>query len=251
MKKPVVEIDSIDKIEAVKNAVTADHPLYCIKLHINQNITSIAFKKEWEGVPLVIYPAGLGAVRDLTGLLPVLKTLNIKFFLDGAMAQSYEAVQILSSLGIYSGIVINENADWEKLTDLMYYALCDKVLHAPIEPFQYVYDMYRRNMLVDYGMVYFDNPEVFEMVSGDVFTTKGTKEAQSTQETEHVNSSPAHSSTHWQKFFYESTPCAACAAWRICLGKYAALKDKSKCAAFTTNLLQLIENLKSPQLTIN
>ena len=75
--------------------------------------------------------------------------------------ESYEAVQILSSLGIYSGIVINENADWEKLSNLMYYALCGKALHAPVEPFQFVYEMYGRNRLVDYGRVYFDEADNF------------------------------------------------------------------------------------------
>jgi len=180
-----------------------------IRLHLKQNITSISFKEEWQNMPLVIHPKGLGKVRDLFGVLPAMKNLNVKFFLDGAKRESYEAVQILSSLGIYSGIVINENADWERLTDLMYYALCGKAPHAPIEPFQYVYDVYNRNRLVDYGIVYFDEPLVA-----------------------------------WQRFFYEPTPCAACAGWRICLGKYAALKDKSGCSAFSTELLNLIDSIK-------
>jgi len=191
-----------------------------ISLRIKQDITAIDFKEEWRESPVVIYAAGLGRVRDLPGLLPVIKQLNLKFFLDGAKEENYEAVQILSSLGVYSGIVINEHAHWEKLTDLMFYALCGRAPHAPIEPFQYVYEMYERNRLVDYGEVYFD----------DFFTTKDTKNSQRTQ--------------NWQRFFYEPTQCAACAGWRICMGKYAQLENKTNCQNFTTEWLYTIENLK-------
>ena len=211
----VVETDHIEEINAIKDAVEAHNHLYCIKLHVNQNITSILWNEAWEKIPLVVYPLGLGAVRDLAGVLPVLKKLNVKFFLDAAQEQHFEAVQILSSLGIYCGMVISENADWEKLTDLMYYALCGKAPHAPVEPFQYIYDIYERNKLVDYGRVF---------LSAETLNT--------------------HSAQRWQRFFYEATPCAACPAWRICMGKYTTLKDKTKCQNFMIELLQLIESLK-------
>jgi len=190
------------------------------KLYIKQDITKITFKEEWKDKSVVIYPDGLGKVRDLIPLLPLIKRLNVKFFLDCAKKENYDAVQILSSLGIYSGIVIDENADWERLTDLMYYALCGKVAHAPIEPFQYVYDMFDRNKLVDYGVVF--NEEV-------VFSTEGAK------------NTVLHRG--WQRLFYERTDCAACEGWRICLGKYAALEDKSGCQSFMAEFLQLIESL--------
>ena len=211
----VVETDHIEMIEPIYSAVQANNHLFCIKLHVNQTITSISWNEAWEHIPMVVYPQGLGAVRDLIALLPALKKLNVKFFLDAAQEQHYEAVQILSSLGIYCGVVISENADWEKLTDLMYYALCGKAPHAPIEPFQYIYDMYERNRLVDYGRVF---------LSTEALSTQG---AQS-----------------WQRFFYEATPCAACPAWRICIGKYAEMKDKTKCQNFMIELLQLVESLK-------
>jgi len=198
------------------------------RLHFKQNITSISFKEEWKETPLVIYPKGLGRVRDLVALLPTIKNYNVKFFFDGAKSESYEAVQILSSLGIYSGIVIDEKADWGKLTDLMYYALCGKVPHAPIEPFQFVYEMYQRNLLVDYGRVYFD----------EIFSTE-----------KHGEGTENHRD-NWQRFFYEPTDCAACEGWRICLGKYAALEDKSGCSTFSTELLNLIESIKYKPLTI-
>ena len=211
----VVETGKIEMIKSIYEAVQAKNHLYCIKLHVNRNITSILWDEAWEKIPMVVYPQGLGAVRDLVEMLPVLKKMNVKFFFDAAQEQNYEAVQILSSLGIYCGMVISENADWEKLTDLMYYALCGKAPHAPVEPFQYIYDMYERNRLVDYGRVY--------------LSTEALR-AQSTQS--------------WQRFFYEATPCAACPAWRICIGKYEHLENKTKCQTFTIELLQLVERLK-------
>jgi len=201
-----------------------------VKLVMKQEITTISFKEEWQDSSVVIYPSGLGKVRDLLPLLPIIKRLNIKFFLDSALEYSYEAVQILSSLGVYSGIVINERANWERLTDLMYYALCGKVAHAPIEPFQYVYDMYKPNVLVDYGVV-FENCEICE--------TNNTESAENHRESQ---------SKAWQRFFYEPTACAACAGWRICMGKYADMKDKTNCQNFTIELLNLIESIKYKEL---
>ena len=205
---------------------------------VSGNITEVTFDECPQGTPLVVYPTGLGAVRDLIEILPVLKKMNVVFFFDSAQEQSYEAVQILSSLGIYSGILINEKADWEKLTDLMYYALCGRVLHAPIEPFQYVYDVYERNKLVDYGAVFFKDSEVFEVLYAK---TSGTKvyNTESTKKTQRE-----HGEKFRQAFFYEATPCAACEGWRICMGKYAALKDKTGCQTFIVNLLHLIETVK-------
>ena len=100
-------------------------------LHLPHPFTSISFQEAWKSTPHIIYPSGLGAVRDLIPLLPEIKRLNLKFFFDSAQEESYEAVQILSSLGVYSGIEINEDAHWERLTDLMYYALCDE---RPMHP---------------------------------------------------------------------------------------------------------------------
>ncbi|MDR0206326.1 MAG: hypothetical protein LBI45_03595 [Bacteroidales bacterium] len=201
------------------------------KLTINKNITEIDFQEEWRDMNLVIYAEGLGKVRDLIALLPVIKRLNLKFFLDGAKKENYDAVQILSSLGVYSGIVINEKADWEKLTDLMYYALCGRIPHAPIEPFQYVYDSYEKNVLVDYSTVFFNNSDRFFTVR-DNFNEKDVTESQRKQQ------------VFRQKFFYQATPCSSCAGWRICMGKYAVLEDKTGCQAFTNELLTVIENLK-------
>jgi radical SAM protein with 4Fe4S-binding SPASM domain len=249
----VVETDNIELIKHIKTTVQLNNYLFCIKINIKQEITSIDFKEEWQNVPLVIYTDELGRVRDLIRLIPLLKKLNVKFFLNGTKKQNYEAVQILSSLGIYSGIVIDENSDWEKLTDLMYYSLCGKVIHAPIEPFQYVYDTYVKNTLVDYGTVFFNNPAKFLYVSGNgqVAFSKQNLE-QKNFFLDHVdkineldkNADYQQYTKSWQAFFYEPTPCAACAAWRICLGKYAHLKDTSLCQSFAVELLDTIENRK-------
>jgi len=242
-KTIVVETDDISKIEEINNAVCVHNRLFCIKLYVKQNITSLSLKEEWKNIPLVVYVVrgercevkgeryedcgDLGNVRDLVGMLPVLRKLNVKFFLDGAVAQNYEAVQILSSLGIYSGIVINEKADWEKLTDLIYYALCGRVAHAPIEPFQYVYDMYERNKLVDYGTAFFENSERYLK-----FNTEFTEKHRVSQR------------NSWQRFFYEGSECAACEGWRICMGKYAEMKDKNGCRDFTVEWLNVVDNMK-------
>jgi hypothetical protein len=264
-----------------------------------KEVASIVFKEEWRDIPLVIYASGLGKVRDLIGRLPLIKKLNVKFFLDSAVKENYEAVQILSSLGVYAGIVMNENADWEKLTDLMYYALCTRVPHAPVEPFQYVYEMYQRNRLVDYE-------KVFSILDGDCdFTTEDTRfshfgggrgrsyhkkhnihplpppagenllplpppkgDTQRTQSfecKEYILCDPCEKSLRpcgkknvetyphskaWQEFFYEATPCAACEGWRICLGKFAAMEDKTGCRNFTVEWLNLVESIKFKKQTL-
>jgi hypothetical protein len=234
---------------------TPNSPTLLPNLFITKNITEIAFKEEWLNSNLVVYAEGLGKVRDLIGLLPLIKRLNLKFFLDGAKKENYEAVQILSSLGIYTGIVINEKADWEKLTDLMYYALCGRVALAPIEPFQYVYEMYRLNVLVDYGVVYANNAEKQKSRRAECRTQKaegrteiplqfiGGVDGEAGQGAS-LEGSRDSGGEDWQWFFYEPTECAACPGWRICLGKYETLKDKSRCQQFTTEWLNMIETQK-------
>jgi hypothetical protein len=223
-------------------------------IKITKNITEIAFKEEWLNSNLVVYAAGLGKVRDLIGLLPVIKRLNLKFFLDGAKKESYEAAQILSSLGVYSGIVISEKADWEKLTDLMYYALCGRIPHAPIEPFQYVYDMYQRHVLVDYGVVYANNAEGRRQKAESRRQKAEGRTEIPLQSIGGVDGEAGRGGSleenrdrggeDWQRFFYEPTECAACPGWRICQGKYETLKDKTNCQQFTTEWMNLTEKLK-------
>jgi hypothetical protein len=220
-KTIVVETDSVDAIESIAKTVKTNNFLFCIKIRVKQEITTIPFKKEWRKIPLAIYPDGLGAVRDLMGLLTLLKTLNIRFFLDGAMKQNYEAVQILSSLGIFSGIIINESADWKKLTNLMYYALYSKVPHAPIEPFQYLYSIYTENSFANYDTVFFNDPSVFRYLDDEDQVAKS-----------------------WRKSFREVTSCSACAGWQICMGKYAGLEDKTGCREFTIEWLNHINKIK-------
>ena len=223
-RRIVFVTDRIDMIEVINERVSVDNFLFCIKLFVKQQVTEICFKEEWRKIPLVIYPKGLGKTKELTKLLPVLKNLNVKFFFDCAGKENYKAVKFLSSMGIYCGIVINEKADWGKLTELMYYALCEKVSHAPIEPFQFVYEMYDRRTLVDYRRVFFDDPAFF---STEIHR-EGTEEHR----------------VAWQCFFYKPTPCAACEGWRICLGKYAKMKDKSGCQKFMAEWINVIEEIK-------
>jgi hypothetical protein len=63
---------------------TPNSPTLLPNSFITKNITEIEFQEEWRNLNLVIYANGLGKVRDLIGLLPVIKNLNLKFFLDGA-----------------------------------------------------------------------------------------------------------------------------------------------------------------------
>jgi hypothetical protein len=217
----VVEIDAVEKIEPMFRAVTVDNHLLCINVHINQDITAISFQKEWRSIPLVFFLSGLGSIRELIFQYPILKKLNIKFFFESKKKQNYEAVQTLSSLGIGSGIIISEDADWNKLCDLMYFALCSKHPHAPIEPFQFLYDLYDKNSFLDYGIVFFNNRSLFKNMN---LKRKFEKS--------------------WNQFDYTTETCSSCAGWRICLGKFAGMKDKTGCSDFTVKLLNLIESMK-------
>jgi radical SAM protein with 4Fe4S-binding SPASM domain len=256
-KSIVMETDNFEIITQIKNDVLINNNLYgynlfCIIIHSTQDIASIEFKEEWENIPIVVYASELGKVRDLINKLPLIEKLNIKFFLHPETEQNYSGIQILSSLGIYSGIVINENADWEKLEDLMYYALLGRATHAPIEPFQYVYDLYVDNAMVDYGTVYFNNPSRFLYVdeSGKIAFSKNDLQTQSfflndISELANLEKNVLYKQKikTWQSFFYEPTQCASCAAWRICLGKFVSLEEK-QCQSFIEEWLDILRLVK-------
>lgn len=252
-KSIVMETDNFENITQIKNDILINNNLFCIIIHSTQDIASIEFKEEWENIPIVVYASELGKVRDLINKLPLIEKLNIKFFLRPEIEQNYSAIQILSSLGIYSGIVINENADWEKLKDLMYYSLFGRIMHAPIEPFQYVYDLYVDNAMVDYSTVFFDNPNKFLHVdeNGKMAFSKQDLQAQNfflndINELTDLEKNVVYKqkTKAWQSFFYEPTQCASCAAWRICLGKFASLKEKS-CQSFIEEWLDALRLIKT------
>jgi len=91
---------------------------------------------------------------------------------------------------------------------------------------------------VDYGRVYFEGCEV--RGEGCEVRDKGCEVSGERCE--------VSGRRDWQRFFYEPTDCAACEGWRICMGKYAALEDKSGCQSFMVEFLNTIENLKPDKI---
>ena len=257
-KSIIVEVDDFENLEQIKNDVQINNNLHCIVVHSTHDIASIEFNEEWKDIPIVVYATELGKVRDLISKLPLIQKLNIKFFLHPEFEQNYSAIQILSSLGVSSGIVINENADWEKLKKMMYYSLFGKVSHAPIEPFQYVHDLYdvfelyMRDAVIDYDSVYFNNPSKYLYVNGDgkIAFTKKDLEAQSfflndIDEMVDKESNVLYNQKikSWQSILSEPTKCGECTAWRICMGKFLSSKDKL-CQSFTQEWIEAVDASK-------
>jgi radical SAM protein with 4Fe4S-binding SPASM domain len=102
--------------------------------------------------------------------------------------------------------------------------------------------------MVDYGTVFFNNPNKFLYAdeNGKIAFSKKALQKQSfflnnINELADIEKNVLYKQKikSWQSFFYEPTQCASCAAWRICLGKFASLKEKL-CQSFVEEWLDAL-----------
>lgn len=246
--KIIVRTNAFNEIEKIFNSVEYKNNLHAIWIEIDDILSSIAFSKEWAGIPLVIYGNDLGSFRNFIRIIDLFKKLNIQIFFPSNNPNTPTNLKILSSLGIYSGIWFGkEKIEWESIIDLMHYAIYNKAYHIPIEPFHYIASNYQMTRFLDFSSVYFNDPTKFlhvnsneqialtcsELTNGN-FIADGLESINDIEE----NESYKNRLTSWQDFFLKEEGCAYCPSWRICLGKFSETsKDNSGCRDLFSDLI--------------
>ena len=244
-------------LNSLKNDVKANNiHIHSVAIKTNTSLADIIFEEKWNEYPLAIESLSLGRVYEFLVKTPVVRKLNIRFYLSTKESTCYKDVRILSSLGYPSSVIIEgERTDWKQLTDLMTYAFFNARKHAEIHPFNYISNYYNPNNRTNFNSVYFNDPERYLHINekGNIFLNRedmlSNQNAVADLDSLHsIKELEAYinNKDKWFEFFLEPTRCASCKGWRICLGKYAKYLDSNPgCDTFFSEFIDSIEKEKT------
>ena len=253
-EKLIINTDSYEKIlDVIDN--TKNNFLICINIETNQSLSSIPIQEKYKPVPIALKVKELGEFKDIIIKHALLRDSNLKIFFPSDNNENLVNLQILSSLGIYTGVYFNNNdkTDWDKINDLMHSYIYSHLLlgHAPIEPFMYIIENYHPEKYIFFNAPYFENPKKYLFIDNDfniAFSQKDLVEkkiiASGYSELKTVTENPIYKKeiNNWRKHFLDGTICSSCAAWRICQGCFYELCNKNNnCKQFFLELIEAVD----------
>lgn len=217
------------------------------------SLETLDIRPEWSNIPIILYLNRLGQFRDIHHKIELLKQLNVMVIFTGTGAQACKDAQILSSLGIHTGIEFTPESELtDSVLDLMTYAYYSTMPHAPIEPFATIETYYDGESYVSPAFANFVNPEKYVHIDKDMnmaFSAQDLKDGNYLPhkypylQTEKFAEAADEYNLKWQDWFVESHSCTFCPAFRICMG-YFCKGDKpenERCKEVMTELLDSIE----------
>jgi hypothetical protein len=234
--------------EVVRNS---NNRLLCVILDSAQPVDAVPWEDGWKGIPILLTAPATGEFRRLVHKLPLLKSLNLKIYLN-ATAENIRDVRILSSLGVSCALRIAPGAvDWEALADLMTYALCARAPHAPIDPFDYIARKYDARMHLKWGAVYLDDADRYFHLDKEKNVALSAKEALAGQfigrldEIERAEPEEiVQRANAWSRNFTGISPCATCEGFKICMGSFRPEDGKTEgCKAFFSETIETLGEL--------
>lgn len=254
-QKLIINTDSYEKIPDIINDTSKNNILICINIKTNQTLSSILIQEKFKPIPIALQVNEIGDFKNIIINHNLLRDSNLKIFLTSENDENLVNVQILSTLGIYTGIFFNnkEKTDWEKVNELMNIYIYSLLLlaHAPIEPFTYLTENYHPEKYLFFNTPYFENPKKYLFIDDDFnigLTQKDLKEKKfitSGYSKLHMiteNLQYQQGINNWHHHFLENTNCSSCAAWRICQGCFNEVCDKNKaCRQFFLELIDAVD----------
>lgn len=226
----VVHTENIEESSSIASCVNRTAKLHAISLECDMPLSALPLNDAWRTIPLAMYLPSLGSFEIVFDRLTFLRESKARIFLDAGKSDNLRDVQILSSLGVWTGVYFGAGAiDWDRLNSLMHYAIYGKAGHAPIEPFHYISANYNPEEMTDLRNVYFADPRRFLYCDAEGHVAVNRQEAKlgnficNAAEIDRINENPAYQErlSDWRRFFLEQTTCAACVGWRICLGVFS------------------------------
>lgn len=221
------------------------------------SLASIDIDSSWGNTPIILRIGRIGQYRDIANKLEQLKSLNVMIVLPADSSQSYRDVQILSSLGIHSGIDFTNGCHtWESFKDLLAYAFYGRMHHADIEPFTSMSTHYCGMNYVSPDIMSFYNPERYIHIdnNGNVaFSREQLKNGDFFDSgwdiLPNISSHPAikEESHKWQQLFIENHTCTYCPAFRVCKAFFMGQSENGSCQDGMMDLLEAIEFKKVEQ----
>lgn len=162
----VIRCDNIAELPHIEACLADAHQLQAILIDSDQPLAALLpFSSSWS-VCLDLHVSGMGLYRDIAPHIEQLRSSRLKIFMPAAIPENITAMRILSSVGVSCGLSFDSRTpDWEKVSDLMCYAVYGKYPHAPIEPFSFITAHYQPNAQLDFGSVYLDDTSKYLHIS--------------------------------------------------------------------------------------
>lgn len=249
----VPRVRSMEEVtEAARLVHEAKAHLHCIIVDSNRQLSFSSFSNDLGTLPIALFVSGIGNLAHVIRQVENIKKLNVRVYIPGDKPENFSAIRILSSLGVETAVVFDTNVDWDRLNDLMSYAVYGQVPHADIAPFDYMVKRYNRTDRNDFSAVYFDDYATYLHVNefGQVALSNkdlldGRYVCESVANIDTVEEQPGYleRSNMWKKHLLNYDDCSCCPGWRICLGKYNSL-DNAQCRAFFDDFLGAVEFAK-------
>ncbi len=251
-KRLIVRTNNPEQILEIRDKVQkSNNNLHHILLENQGAISSIPFRESWRDVNIVIHAAKLGSFKEFLFRIKLVRSLVVRFYLPVAEPSTYTNIQILSSLGVETGLIFNDKVDWEKTMDLTHYFLYARGQHSNIEPFNYIIHHHHSDKFTNFDYVYFNDPENFLHINsqGKIAATQGDLQTEnyldtSIEQIDEVGKEEKYKNTltRWQDFFLKTEGCAYCPAWRICMGKFEEqAKTDTGCQTLFGDILEAAE----------
>ncbi len=240
---------------AAANVRDSGNSLICVIVDPDLPLDSIEFCEEQKTIPLAVMAPSMGKFRNMAKRLDMLRDFDLRVYLPCGKPENITALKILASVGI-SGCAVMESGktDWEAMTDLMTYALLERVPHASIEPFEFIASNYDPIAYLSWGGTCFDDPAQFlhldskgRVALSDSELRKKKFIAQSIKEIGDPAKFPAirERLQEWRGYFTGNHICASCNGWKICMGKFSAhIRKKSGCAAFFREMIEVVRQYR-------
>jgi hypothetical protein len=137
--------------EAAEAANRENH-LASLLLQWRGAVSDIPFESSWAAAPLTIFAERFGEFRNMLDGIATMKSIRMRIFISSDDTTATTGIKILASMGIPSGIWFGaEKIQWDKINDLMHYALLSNTAHASVEPFRSVSDNYKATEYTEFG----------------------------------------------------------------------------------------------------
>lgn len=215
------------------------------------SLETIDINPEWSNYAVFLYINRLGQFRNVQEKISNLRSLNVIVVFTGPEHQATVDAQILSSLGIHTGISLNPDSPLdESVLDLITYNFYSMMPHGEIEPFSTMERYYDGESYVNPKLAKFENPLRYIYVDKDLHLAfsredldKGVFFGQGLEEIANLSSSEVveKKMNEWQEMFIEPHPCTFCPAFRVCMGYFEEQRETGRCRKFMTELLESIE----------
>jgi hypothetical protein len=252
---PVTSDPSI--VPAIVDHVSGtDNRLRAIWLQWDGALSDVPFRGEWERVPVALYARRLGRFSDFMAVRRRLQQLDVRVFLSAHEDSAATELKILASIGVSCGVHFgDEPIDWDRINDLMHYALYSRTSHAPVEPFRYAATTYDPARFADLARVYFDSPDAYlhvdrdrnvALTASDLARGRFVGHGIDALEAIQANGVAKEHARRWQIHMLRRDRCSFCIAFRLCVGLFAYQRDRGDgCERFFADLMDAVEHARA------